>query len=136
MLQRVQTLYMLLVPIINGGLIWVFSLGKDAQSKDLYAQNVIWVLGVFLASAALALITIYLYRNRKLQFVLNRLNIVLNLFLLGTFVYGSLSTSGGIQLSEKGVGMFLPIISIVFLVLANKAIQKDETLVKSADRLR
>jgi hypothetical protein len=32
--------------------------------------------------------------------------------------------------------MFLPIVSIVFLVLANKAIKKDEDLVKSVDRLR
>ncbi|MBL4663933.1 MAG: DUF4293 family protein, partial [Flavobacteriaceae bacterium] len=29
-----------------------------------------------------------------------------------------------------------PIISIVFLVLANKAIKRDENLVKSVDRLR
>jgi hypothetical protein len=32
--------------------------------------------------------------------------------------------------------MFLPIVAIVFLALANKAIKKDEDLVKSADRLR
>jgi hypothetical protein len=40
------------------------------------------------------------------------------------------------QISEKGIGMFLPIISIVLLVMANKAIKKDEALVKSVDRLR
>jgi hypothetical protein len=32
--------------------------------------------------------------------------------------------------------LFLPVISIVLLVLANKAIKKDEALVKSVDRLR
>ncbi|OSS38566.1 hypothetical protein C723_2549 [Christiangramia flava JLT2011] len=40
------------------------------------------------------------------------------------------------DISEKGIGMFLPIVSIVFLVLANKAIKRDEDLVKSVDRLR
>jgi len=32
--------------------------------------------------------------------------------------------------------MFIPIVVIVFAVLANKAIKKDEDLVKSVDRLR
>ena len=67
---------------------------------------------------------------------MGRLNMILNLILLGLFVYRTLNTSGETAISEKGVGMFLPIISIVFLVLANKAIKKDEDLVKSVDRLR
>ena len=77
-----------------------------------------------------------MYKNRKFQFVLGRLNIILNFFLLGFFVYQSLNVSGETVVSEKGIGMFLPIISIVLLVLANKAIKKDEDLVKSVDRLR
>jgi hypothetical protein len=44
--------------------------------------------------------------------------------------------SGETAVSEKGIGMFIPILSIVLIVLANKAIRKDEQLVKSADRLR
>ena len=64
------------------------------------------------------------------------LNIILNLFLLGLFMYRLLTVSGETSVSEKGIGMFLPIVAIVFLVLANKAIKKDEDLVKSADRLR
>lgn len=62
--------------------------------------------------------------------MLNRLNIIFNLTLLGVFVYRLLTLSGEAQVSEKGIGMFLPIISIVFLVMANKAIKKDEDLVK------
>jgi len=37
---------------------------------------------------------------------------------------------------EKGIGMLIPVFSIVFLVLSNRAIKKDEDLVKSVDRLR
>ncbi len=35
-----------------------------------------------------------------------------------------------------GGGLLLPAISIVFLFLANKAIRKDDNLIRSADRLR
>ena len=94
------------------------------------------LLVLFLISALLAIMAIVLFKNRKLQFVLNRLNIIFNLTLLGVFVYRLLTLSGEAQVSEKGIGMFLPIISIVFLVMANKAIKKDEDLVKSVDRLR
>ena len=94
------------------------------------------VLALFLASALVSIVTIFLFSNRKLQFVLGRLNIILNFVLLGLFVYWSLKVSGESQISEKGIGMLIPIVSIVFLVLANKAIKKDEDLVKSVDRLR
>ena len=40
------------------------------------------------------------------------------------------------KLKSKGIGMLIPVFSIVFLVLANRAIQKDEALVKSVNRLR
>ncbi len=95
----------------------------------------LWI-AAFLLSAALALISVFLYGNRKNQFVLNRLNMILNLFLLGFFVYRSLNLSGETIVSEKGIGMLIPVFSIVFLVLANRAIKKDEDLVKSVDRLR
>jgi hypothetical protein len=64
------------------------------------------------------------------------MSIIFNFILLGFFVYWSLNLSGEAIVSEKGIGMFLPAISIVLLVLANKAIKKDEDLVKSVDRLR
>lgn len=91
---------------------------------------------LFYASAFLALISIFKYKNRQLQFVLGRLNMLLNAVLVGIFVYGSLNLPGESSFSEKGIGVLLPIISIVFIVIANKAIKKDEDLVKSVDRFR
>jgi ABC-type polysaccharide transport system permease subunit len=87
-------------------------------------------------STTLSFLSILSHAKRQQQFVMGRLNIILNLILLGLFVYRTLNTSGEAMVSEKGVGMFLPIFSIVLLVLANKAIKKDEDLVKSVDRLR
>ena len=136
MLQRIQTVYLLLAVITSAGLIFVFSLWKNSAGEEVYAQDHLLTFGIFLASAAISLVSIFMFKNRKLQFVLGRLNIILNFFLLGVFVYWSLSLPGEMDISEKGIGMFLPIVSIVFLVLANKAVKRDEDLVKSVDRLR
>ena len=136
MIQRIQTIYLLLSAAVGGGLIFVFNLWTTIENTLVFAKDDILYFGLFLGSAALSLISIFMYKNRKSQFVLGRLNIILNFILLGLFVYLSLNLSGETLVSEKGIGMFLPIISIVLLVLANKAIKKDEDLVKSVDRLR
>ena len=92
---------------------------------------------LFGLTTTLTLVSIMYFKKRQHQFVLNRLSTILNLILLGLFVYRSLNLSGEtLVVSEKGIGMFLPIVAIVFLALANKAIKKDEDLVKSVDRLR
>ena len=136
MVQRIQTIYLLISAGISGGLIFLFYLWTTVNEMAFYAKDDILYIALFLGSAVLALISIFMFKDRKLQFVLGRLNIVLNFILLGLFVYRSLNLSGGTDVSEKGIGMLLPIFSIVFLVLANKAIKKDEDLVKSVDRLR
>ena len=136
MLQRIQTIYLFIAALVSGILIFFVPLWSNEAGEPVYAQDVLLAFAMFLGSAVLSLITIFLYNNRKLQFVLGRVNILLNFFLLGVFVYWLLTVPGEVEISEKGIGMFLPVLSIVFLVLANKAIKKDEDLVKSADRFR
>lgn len=136
MIQRIQTVYLIVVILLTGVLPFWINLWSDSSGNEIYAANEIIVSLVFYVSAVLALVCILLYKNRKNQFVVNRLNMILNIFLLGLFVYRSLNLSGESNISEKGIGMLIPIFSIVFLVLANKAIKKDEDLIKSVDRLR
>ncbi len=136
MIQRIQTLYLFLSVVISAGLIFVFHLWTNTEDVKVFAINDYLYLSLFLASALLSLIAIFSFKNRKSQFVMGRLNIILNFILLGIFVYQSLNISGETNVSEKGIGILLPIFSIVCLVLANKAIKKDEDLVKSVDRLR
>lgn len=90
----------------------------------------------FMVSAGLALVSLFLFKKRNTQIVINRLNIILNFLLLGLIVYQLLTLSGETSVSEKGIGLFLPLVVVVLLSLATKAILKDERLVKSADRLR
>lgn len=136
MIQRIQTVYLLLVALLAGVLPFWIHLWTDGGGEAVYARQELWISAAFYASALLAAIAILSFKNRKQQFVLNRFNILLNLCLLGFFVYRALNLSGGTSVSEKGIGMLIPVFSIVFLVLANKAIKKDEDLVKSVDRLR
>jgi hypothetical protein len=137
MIQRIQTVYLVLAFVVTGVLPFVFPLWtlSDTFDEFFWANQMYSIL--FGLSTSLSLLSILFYKKRQHQFVIGRLNIILNLILLGLFVYRSLNLSGEtITVSEKGIGMFLPIIAIVFLVLANKAIKKDEDLVKSVDRLR
>ena len=143
MIQRIQTIYLFLASIVSGGLIFVFNLWNTVKEKifvvDLFSREVITLQLIplmFIFSAILSVVTIFLFKNRKLQFVVGRIIILINLFLLGLLIYLSLNLSGETAVSEKGIGMFLPILAILLVVLANKAIKKDENLVKSVDRLR
>ncbi|MCP2028975.1 cell division protein FtsW (lipid II flippase) [Flavobacterium sp. HSC-32F16] len=138
MLQRIQTVYLILTFVVTGVLMFFTPLWTLNTGKPFYfMQDQVYTIILGL-STMLTIISIISYKKRQNQFVMGRLNIILNLILLGLFVYRSLNLSGETvnAVSEKGIGMFLPIVAIVLLVLANKAIKKDEDLVKSVDRLR
>ncbi|MFY0630690.1 MAG: DUF4293 domain-containing protein [Flavobacteriaceae bacterium] len=145
MIQRIQSVYLLLVAILSMGIIFAFELwttsgvkvfASDLLSSDSILNKLVPVL--FVLSGLVALYAIFQFKNRKLQFVLGRLVILINLFLLGILIYLSLNLPGeGTEVtSEKGIGMFIPTVVILVSVLATKAIKKDEDLVKSVDRLR
>ena len=96
MIQRIQTVYLLLASIISGALIFVFNLWKSIQ-KNVFAldlfnseSHLLKVIPVlFLVSAILAFVAIFIFKNRKLQFVIGRLTILVNLILLGLLIYVS-----------------------------------------------
>ncbi|QMU63652.1 MAG: DUF4293 family protein [Flavobacteriaceae bacterium] len=144
MIQRVQTIYLFLIALISGGLVFVCSLWTLNDGTEEFIPNLFFKSGIFLKSiptlflisSVISLIAIFTFKNRKLQFVLGRIIMLIHLFLLGLLVSFSLTLSGEAVVSEKGIGMFLPILVILLAVAANRAIKKDEDLVKSADRLR
>ena len=137
MIQRIQTIYLLLAFVVTGILLFFIPLWTMSDNKEyFFMQSQVYTILLGL-STSLTLLGVVSYKKRQNQFVIGRLNIILNLILLGLFVYRSLNLSGETPaVSEKGIGMFLPAVAIVLLVLANKAIKKDEDLVKSVDRLR
>lgn len=96
---------------------------------------VIPLLGIF------TLGTMLLYKNRPLQLKLGRLNYILHLFLIVMMFYSIESAVTEINqiditVVKYGIGFYLPIASLPFLFLANRAIKRDEEMVKAIDRLR
>ncbi|MEE9349633.1 MAG: DUF4293 domain-containing protein [Flavobacteriaceae bacterium] len=144
MIQRIQSLFLLLATVVSGALSHVFFLWKATYDADFTALEsiaheslTIKPIGVlFIVSALISFVTIFMFKNRKAQFVMNRVNILLNFLLLGFIFYNLFNISGEPLVSEKGIGSFLPIASVFLLVFANRFIKKDEDLVKSVDRLR
>lgn len=144
MIQRIQSIYLLIATLLSGGLIFLLKLWVNEQEADFFVIDsfssdslLLKVMAVlFFVSAVLTLIAIFQFKKRQLQFVLGRLSILINFIILGIVVYFSQNLSGEIIVSEKGIGLLIPILTILFVVIANKAIKKDEELVKSVDRLR
>jgi cytochrome bd-type quinol oxidase subunit 2 len=136
MIQRIQTLYLLVAAVFAGVIPFFTPTGADENGVATFFHEHPTQLILFLLSAVLSVVSVFLYKNRQNQFVLNRLNIILNFILLGLLTFRLLNLPGETIVSVKGIGVMLPIVSIVCLVLANKAIKRDEDLVKSVDRLR
>ncbi len=136
MWQRIQTLYMSVVVLLALCLLLVFEIGADANGVALLGKDMVLVFFESVLTMLIVIVAIFQFKNRQNQFVLNRVAILIQFFLLGFFVYRALSVPGEGLTSEKGIGAFVPIVSIVLLALANRAIKKDEDLVKSVDRIR
>lgn len=134
MIQRIQSVYLLLAALCSAGLIFVFPLFRTPEKAIMVMGDPLYT-GLFLGSGALSLIAIFLFRSRQNQVVVNRLNIILNFVTFGFIVYNYVEI-GLAKNYQPTPGTFIPIATIIFIILANRAIMKDEALVRSADRLR
>lgn len=136
MIQRLQTIYLLIVGLLSiFGSIFIPDLHSEGRSLMIpYDED--YVNYGYLVITAVAFISILLFKSRKNQMTLVKIGIILNIILLGFLVYWFLSLPGENDFSKKGIGMLFPVVSIVFLFLAHKAIKKDDKLVKSVSRFR
>lgn len=135
MIQRIQSVFLLLAALLNETGPFYCALWNTGE-RWFWASDAPLLLSLFLASGGIALLSLFLFKTRKWQFVLNRLNAGLNLLLLGLLVYELLQLPAGIEGSEKGIGLAIPLLSIALLVLANRGIKRDEDRVRSVDRIR
>ncbi|MCE7057385.1 DUF4293 domain-containing protein [Algoriphagus sp. AGSA1] len=158
MIQRVQSIFLLLVAIAMGltlGMgLWVQDIGSSGGSwtldaffmKQLDASGEImistsnWYIGAIAAFVGLlAIISIFQYRNRARQMMINMIN---SLFMVGLVAIVFLTTNGvnkDIGAMDNGtyqVGFWAILAAMVCNMLANRFIRKDEALIKSVDRIR
>ena len=144
MIQRIQSIYLIIAILISWLVAFLVPFWVDQNSEVIYLtslfknENMVFlsVPLLIIGSGIMSFASLLSYKNRTRQIIGNRLNIVINFLLLGIIVYHLLSLPGETVVSEKGIGVFIPLLVVVFLVLSNKAIIKDEKLVKSVDRLR
>ena len=158
MIQRIQTIYLSLA-IIALALLCFFPMAsffsemaylkfyltgvKNMAPDGAVPMSIAYVSPLFLGALVIAILagmTISLYKNRSKQIQLTNIAVMLNiLFILAVlFVYIPLiERRTGIKPDyASSIGIYLPIVSLMFLVLANRAIKRDEKLVRSSDRLR
>ena len=150
MIQRIQTVFLLLAAIALGLFLWLplirmenFNF-KDAMkgwevghsvvmSGDSY---IVFFNAIFIGTAAgLTLINIFLFKNRSLQMLLCWFSILL-IASAGAFVYYKYYTKvfiGDVILTPWNA---LAIAAVVFEILAFAYIRKDEETIKGLDRLR
>jgi glucose uptake protein GlcU len=138
MIQRIQSVYLLLVVIACVAYIFVpFGQIKntDGTLETWAIKQVVPIMAEDILVAVLALISIFLYKNRKTQMKVVLVNIVLSVVLIGLFLFG-LTQHIGIQNYVFKIGAILPVFILIFNMLAYGSIKHDEALVKSMDRLR
>ncbi len=86
----------------------------------------------------LSIITLFLYKNRKLQMNLVKVSILFVMLAIGMFFFYYVpaleAATGG--LAEYDFASYFPIIAFLFYMLAFRGIMSDEKLIRSADRLR
>ncbi len=157
MWQRKQSLFLLLAAIC-GALTFLFPVdsftrgdqtflfrttgfftGDGTPVADAGLKVPFAVLVGFLTALLLAIV--FMFRNRKRQLRLTR---IVNLLLMAVVVFLFITDNsmrayleqGGHVANHFGPSAFLPLLMIVFTLLAERGIRKDDELVKSMDRLR
>ena len=144
MLQRIQTIFLALAA---GAVFATISLPfatapQPIETSALFADSVydvndhLVLLICFAVGGALALASIFLYKNRPIQL---RLSLLAFFAIFGGLVFGIVLFAldrESVAQPDIALGAGLPFAALVFLLLARRAIQKDEKLVRSMDRLR
>ncbi|MEX2595466.1 MAG: DUF4293 family protein [Salibacteraceae bacterium] len=150
MIQRIQTLYLLIALILN--LLtyfyhWVIYKADNAEITYGIAglstqETSISLLVVFISmNVSIILLSILQFKNRKRQMNSVRASMMLAILLCALFGIRHYQNIQLFQMEESleisyQFPVFVPIISLVFLWLALNGIKKDEDLVRSIDRLR
>jgi prolipoprotein diacylglyceryltransferase len=146
MIQRLQSIFLLLA---SGSCFGLF--GTDAAdskvilaSSDLFADGRFNVfdspvfIGAFALAGLIFLVDIFLFKNRNLQVKLASVALFIAGLGVGFGIYEYFSdiAADTTDAIVPDFGLAFPVLIVVFGVLARNYINKDEKLVRSADRLR
>jgi len=158
MIQRIQTLFLLLAIAAQAFLFFLplagYFVGDTAYALNAFglydltggAETKVLTIPFYIAvGLIIVLLTaqIATFKNRKLQLKIGSFAFIISLLALIPMYYFAITSAQYIPLIanaqpvlELGFGFGMPLIALFFIFLANRAIRKDEELVRSADRLR
>lgn len=151
MIQRIQSIYLLLVAILMA--VTAFSpllilRAADHSLVDMCAKGIFstgelvkptWgVISISGLTALVAFINIFLFKKRKLQIKVGMLtSFLIILFYVTVLAYFYVYTNNnGLELSSAYYGIILPFIALILNLLAIRKVKSDEKLVRSLDRIR
>lgn len=141
MIQRIQTVWLLLaaiiaftytqVPLFTGTL-------PDAVEIRFLPTEDLLLFALAVAVGLLAATAIFLFKNRSLQMKLCFFGLLgsIALIALEVFKLESFKTDNALTKGTYAWGSLLPILLVVFFILAWRGIRRDQKLIKSLDRLR
>lgn len=152
MIQRIQSIWLLLaslticclvfIPMVTanvGGIeyhVIASGLYKKIGTQTTQVES---YLPLFISAVAVVLICLLNIFNFGRRTIQKRIIIVTILLIIGLSFWCSQyakNIPGGLENANYNIGMFLPVIAIVFCILAIRGINNDEKLLRSADRLR
>ncbi|MDB3901512.1 DUF4293 domain-containing protein [Flavobacteriaceae bacterium] len=134
MIQRIQSIFMFLLALIN--IILIISTDNDPPSsipESYFGYYRIYITDYFFSEiiSFIVLINIFLFKHSKVQIIILRILFLTMIFgLINLFDERSLETS----LSDLGLIYF--IISFVLIIMSIRSIKKDQAIISSSNRLR
>ena len=141
MIQRIQSLWLIIVALTAFAtsrlVLFEGTLPNGTELPMPLAESLILSI-VIIAIGLLALICLFLFKNRKLQFRLSVFGLLFSVgfLFLEYFMVEEFKKKHGILTGSYELGALLPVLMIVFFFLAARGIYRDERLIKSMDRLR
>lgn len=113
-------------------------------SKSAVHQNNILLMAMAIILGIGTLASIFMYKNRIRQMRVVSFLALVNLMYIGLmFLFTIPDAAENLQKMQLGnvethysVGTFVPLITIIFIVIAQRAIRRDEMKVRAADRIR
>lgn len=136
MIQRVQSIWLFLAGLSLFLLTLLPIVTHLADAPTGPEPSVAPLLYSTIILGIVCIASIFAFRNRTLQKNIIRIIILLILCLCGWIYFSLQALPGGLDHVKPSIGAFLPILAIIFCLLAIRGIRKDEQLIRSADRLR
>ena len=134
MIQRVQSLYMLIIFAINFFLIFsIDSIPSMSISESYFGYFRPYLVEYYFSEiiSSLIVLNIFLFRYQKIQLLILKIIVLIMIFgLFNFFDERSLIQS----LTDLGLTYF--IISFILIYLSHRAISKDKSIIDSSNRLR